>query len=447
MAKIDIDWKNFVSGESTADYMPDRGFSPLSRSINLTKQRGILNFAPSATERGTSVLTGNIVCASPDPGYLGNDVYFLDDEGAFYTFVSTTLTKKQTSSGYTYQIGTSDLLPFLGNIYATSQTAVAQLTNNFAALTEDWWAGLTTGYRHPLERVESEMFIADKNVIYYWNGTSSGTAFTLPTDVNVTSLRKHTDGRTLLAFAGVTADYSHTENAGGRVFYCDPTIRDWTREVELEAQVEGTRVVGGVIYCTWGKSFGYFDGNGLNLLKPLLTSGTTYSHQMTNMEEQLIVRDGTNVLAFGNVGSGNIWRSVYEASQVVNSLAYKGDNKLLVLHTDGAGAGNIKELDFDDAGSNGIFYSNRIDFGEEVVIDRIEILHELTEAAGVTRFLIYEHDLNDNLNTIHDASYTNESVSKTEFNTNIKTDTFQLAISLLNDTIGFKRIRIYYHGT
>lgn len=445
MPILEIGPKNFITGESQSDFISDKGFSPDSVNLNLTKIRGLLYFNEVGTDRGGATLTGNIIASCPDPAYLGNDVYYLDDEGAFYTLDGGTLTKKQTSAE-TFILGTSDLITFQNEIYATSNDVIAKLTNNFAAITEHWWTGLTPNYRHPMETVEGEIFFADKNVIYYWNGTSSGTAFTLPSEVNITSLRKHSDGRTLLAFVGITANFSHTRGGGGKVYFCDPVIRDWTREIEIEAQIEGTRVIGGIIYTTWGNNFGYFNGNGLVFLKKLAVSDTTYSHNINNLEDILLIRDGRNVFAFGNLGAGNIWWKPFRNvnAQNINNIAYQGDNKFLIAYSDGAGAGKLVEIDYDNAGTTGAFYSNRINFGQTVKIRRIDIFHDTTNTTGTTAFDVKHRLLDDTEETIQSISYDSQSVTKTRIHCDIETDVFQLVISPTTDDLGYKIFRIYY---
>lgn len=452
MPTIDIDYKNYIAGEGQTDAIADRGFSPDSFGLNLTKSRGKLHFIGDPVDRGSTTLQGNILASCIDTDYLGNDVYYVDDDGSFYAYNANKLTKKQ-SSGHAYTLGTSDMISFLGKVYATSQYAIVELTSNMAAINDEWWVGLDTSYRHPLERVESEMFIGNKNVIYYWNGTSSGTAFTLPTDVNVTSLRKHPDGRTLLAFCGINPNFSHDVNTGGRVYFCDPVIRDWTREVELESQVEGTRVSGGVVYVTYGMNFGYFNGSGLSFIKKLQTSTTTYSQCMTNMDDILMVRDGTNVLCFGNLGAGMVWWNCFrnlDTSTDINNIAYEGENSLMVAYSNGAGGGSLKEIDFDSVGYVGKFYSNRISFGSTVKIRRIDLVHDLTDSGGTTNMVYNYRDPYATSSLPNGTEYLIENkvypsaTGQTRIHCDITTDVFQFVIDPESDDIGIRLIRIYY---
>lgn len=446
MPVLEIKAKHFIAGESRTDAISDKGFSPDSHDLNLTKMRGMLYFNEEATDRGGATLTGNMVADCIDPVALGNDAYYVDDEANFYTMDGATLTKEQTGAN-TYQLGTTEIIPFRGELYATSQTAVAYLTNDMAALTENWWSGLTAGYRHPMERVEDELFIADQNIIYYWNGTASGVAFTLPNGMNVTTMRRHPNGRTLLAFTSDNAqNFSHSEGGAGKVYYCDPVLRGWTREVQLEAQVEGSRIVGGVVYVTYGKNFGFFNGNGLVPLKQL-TDATTYSHNLDNMEDIILIRDDRNVLAYGDLGNGNVfWKCARNRSNSspINNIHYKGDNKLLYAYTDGAGAGDLKEIDFDNSGAFGAFYTNRYSFGGEVKISMIEIIHDLSNSGGITSFDVITRNIEGGQAAVEQISYNSQEVSKTTINCDLTADIFQAIVALTSDDIGFRLIRVHY---
>lgn len=449
MGQIIIDPAKIKLGESTSEWVADRGFSPDSYGLNLTYKRGALFFVDGGTQRGSAVLTGNIICSAYDKNLLGNDAYFLDDEGAFYYYSGTTLTKAQTSTADTFQLGTSDMLQFQGSTYATGQTRVVQLGNsNLTTIDSSWWTGLTTSYRHPLERVEDKMYIGDVNLIHTWDGTTStSAAITLPTDVNITSLRKHPDGRTLLAFCGLTANFSHTKGLGGRVYYVDIVTKRWTREVELDVQVEGSRVAGGIVYVTYGNNVGYFTGDGVTFLKKLV-SATTYSHCLASMEDILLVRDNKDILAFGDLGAGKVWWRTYRNNvntQPLNFVCYKGDNMILTGSSDGASGGVLSELDLDNVGLAGLFYTNREVLPGEAQFKRFVALHDLSATAGTTRFqIIYRDHANFATNVILDREYLSQSVIKTQEDIDVKTDLFQAYISPQNDDIGFYFLKFEY---
>ncbi len=450
MEVITLGPKDFIKGESLSDWISDRGFSPDSYGLNLTKKRGLLYFAEAGTDRTQSVLTGNIVCAGYDFNISGNDAYFLDDEGAFYTYLGTTLTKRQTVAADTFALGTSDLLQFGLVTYATGQGRIQALTaSNLTGLTDSFWSGLDNNYRHPLERVEDKVYVGNKNVVGTITNVTTTTAaeITLPTDINITSLRKHPDGRTLLAFCGLTTNISHTLGLGGRVYYIDTVLKKWTREVELDVQVEGSRVSGGVIYVTYGQNVGYFDGDGVKFLKRLSTSTTTYSHNLVPMEDKLLVRDGLDVLAFGDLGAGRVWWRIFRNtvnSENINNIFYKGSDTLLVGFGNGAGGGFLYEINYANVGLSGVLRSNRYVFDREAVIRRIEIIHETTNSAGITRFTITNLTPGDIQTTLMDRTYVNESVNVTREELDVRVDVLEFILTMQNDDIGFMLIRIYW---
>lgn len=441
--------KDFILGESQSAYIADRGFSPTSYGLNLTKERGALYFKEASTDRGSTTLTGNLVAKGKDSD-TANDQYFVDDEAAFYTLLSATFTKQFTGVN-TYTLGTTDIKNFAGSgselMYVSSQTAIAQCALNFATVTENWWTGLTSSYRHPLEEIEGELFIADGNIIYFWNGTTSGTAFTLPAGKQVTTMRRHPDGKTLIAFATDKANYSHTAPSEGYAYFCDPSIRDWTREIKLESQVEGTRLVGGVLLCSYGTTIGYFNGDGLSFLKKQATSGTTYSQSMDNMDDIFLVRDGPYVLAFGDLGAGKVWWKMVGNVGLnnLNIVMHKGDSVILFAGTDGAGGGTLYEVDMKNSGSDGVFRTNQLNFGGEAKVKRIDLYHDATNTAGTTTIQLATLDDSGSLATIEDRVHVNQNVKFDRFDCDVKVQgTSQFFLNPQNDDIGYRVIRIYY---
>lgn len=453
MGVIALGPKQITLGESKSDLVGDAGFSASSYGLNLTKKKGALYFVDGGTDRSQSVLTGTLIASAYDKNLLGNDNYFLDDEGAFYTYNGTTLTKRQTVTADTFVSGTSDMLQFLGSVFATSQTRVVKLdSSDITTLDSSWWTGLTTSYRHPLERVEDKLAIGDVNNIHVWDGTTSTANWVvLPTDVNITSLRKHPDGRTLLAFCGLTANASHTRGLGGRVYYVDMVLRKWTREVELDVQVEGSRVVGGTVYVTYGRKLGYFNGDGVMFLKDLPSSQTTYSHNLIAFEDILVTRDGRDILMFGDLGQGKVWwRSMKNTTntQEISCLAYQGDNKLLYGFGNGSGGGFLYDLDFDNVGNFGIFYSNRYVLEAEIKPQKFIVLHDTSNSSGQSRFVVSYRDHNDNTNTLIDRTFTNVSAQRTEENIDLlpTTEIFQFSLSPSQDDLGFYQFRIPFNA-
>lgn len=451
---ITIDFRNFILGESTDERAPNRGFSKQSNSINLYKEKGTLYFQEAATDRSTN-LEGDVIATTNDPDFLGNDNYIVDDEGKFYTLDGNTLTKRQTDAVKTYARGTTDLLKYQGAVYATSQTDVAYLTGgDLTAIDHDWWtttrghSALQSSYRHPMEIVEDTLYIADKNEIHTWDGTTSvQAAMALPTGVNITTLRKHTDGRHLIAFCGVTANYSHTLSGGGVIYLIDTVNLEFIREIAIDTQVEGSKNVSGVIYTTYGDKLGYFNGDGITWLRDLTAGSTTYSHEIGNAEDILIIRDGIDVLAYGDLGQGKVFWRAYRTSaptySSVTAVGYKGSNKILVGFVEAGSGEKLHEVNIRNAGVVGGFYSNHYQLGGHVAIRRIEIDHTETANPATNGFALTLYDGVGNQLYTAAPSYVNQTIQQTRLDVDAFARDVQLYLYPSNGAMGFRQIRIY----
>lgn len=454
---ITIDFKNFVLGESTTARTPDKGFSPESYGVQVYYEKGTLYFQQTETDRGSTTLVGDVIATCADPAFLGNDAFILDDAGKFYTLSGSTFTLRQTDGSKTYTLGTSDIIKWRGSTYATSTDDVALVTGTSmeSAIDNDWWSvtrghgALQTAYRHPMETVEDTLYIADVNNIHTWdNSTSVANAMTLPDGVNIVSLRRHPDGRHLIAFCGVTANYSHTRNGGGVIYIIDTVNLEFIREIPIESQVEGSRNVGGVIYVTYGDKCGYFNGDGISWLRDLTAGSVTYSHQMSNAEDVLLIRDGKDLLAYGDLGQGKVWWRVYRTSAnsytAFTAVGYKGSNIALVGYVDGVSADEkLAEVNVRTAGITGKFFSNHYQVGQNIALRRIEIDHTKTPASGVNAFILTLLDKVGDTLFSATPSYTNTPTSQTRLDLDAFADDVQITLTPSNGAMGFYQIRIY----
>lgn len=451
---LTIDFKNFTLGESKSARIADRGFSPESYGVNFYAEQGTMYFAGGDTDLSTN-LEDNPICFATDPDYLGQDAYVVGDAGKFYTLDGTTLTKRQTDSGRTYQIGASDAVKFLGDLYVTSKTDIAKLTGStLSSIDATWWSAtrahgvLQSSYRHPLEVVEDTLYIGDKNELHTWDGTTSvDAALTLPYYINIISLRKHPDGRHLIAFCGVTANYSHVRNGGGKIYIIDTVNLEWVREIDIESQIEGSRNVGGVVYVTYGDKLGYFNGDGIAWVRDLAAGSVTYSHQMSNAEDTLLIRDGQDVLAYGDLGQGKVWWRPYRtqaaSGTVFTALGYKGADTILTGYQNGSAVSKLYSVELNTAGLGGVFYSNHYQLGSHVAIRRIEIDHTLTPASGTHAMFLQVKDMSGTVLYSGTISYTNDPKQTSRVDLDAFAYDVQIQIYPTNGSMGFRQIRIY----
>lgn len=453
MNLLTIDAKQFKLGESQSRHEGDRGFSPESYGLNLEYDKGVLYGMGAATDIGGATLVDKVVARAKDKNSLGNDQYFLDASGNFYTLDGATFTKRQTDGSNTYQLGTSDMVQFQGNTYATSTDDVAKLTgSDLTALDATWWSTtlgnstLQTSVRHPLEVVEDHLYIGDKNNIHAYDGSvDTVNAITLPTGVNVISLRKHTDGRTLLAFCGLTINYSHSLGLAGVVYYIDTVTWEFIREVPLESQVEGTINHEGAIMCTWGKNFGYFDGSGLQWLRDL-ESETTYSHNLESKEDTLLVRDDDAIIAWGDLGKGKVFWNLYQTGDSIDVIAYLGSGKVAFGYLSSS-TEYLKYVDTDEVGVYGSFFSDPITLPGRVWVRRVEVDHDVS-TTGVEQMNLYYKADDGSTETLGTISYgtTESGIRRARIDCNVLASIFAIGMIWSNGYLGVKKFTIYYES-
>lgn len=420
-----IDANNLIQGASLNDYTSNAGYSPRTKGINPLKVPGILYPQPPFTN--IENLEGNIVASIADPNYLGNDAYILDDEGKYYTLSGTTLTKRQTDATYSYIKGSSDLIFFNGNVFATSATNVALLTgSNLSTLDEDWWTAtrghgsLQVNYRHPMEVVEDTLYIADQNMLHTWDGTTSvPSALVLPNIWNITCLKKHPNGRDLIAFCAETANYSNQKGTRAVAFIINTVTLEFTQEIIIGQQVEGARVVAGIMYVTYGQNLGYFTESGIVFLRKLnvtLFGGNLgYKHHLADMDGHLLVIEDTAVLAFGDLGAGKVFwyptlnNTIQGTGQNLDSILYIGSGCIIFGTQTSGGVEKLFKQDFTSVTNNSNsgncleFYTNLMSFPSKVWIRRVEIYH--TPLISGHNLYVRLEDDNSNQTVIGYAEY------------------------------------------
>lgn len=448
MATFTIDKTDWARGVSITENHNDGGFSPLKRGHNLSvAQGGILFPKPAGTDLAGATVVASIIAFTADPSFLGNDAYGLDTGGNFYTVDGATVTKRQTDAVKTYTSGTSHLKTFLGSLFATSGTDIAKLDgSDLSSIDHDWWtatageSALQSSYRHPMEVVEDTLYIADQYRIHTYDGsTTVYEAMVLPSLYNITSMIVHTDGRHLLVFVAETANFSHTARARAKLFMIDTLDLEFIREIDIDGQVEGVINVGGVIYCTYGNNLGYFNGDGLTFLRKL-ANATTYSHNLANMEGTLLVRETNGLLAYGNLGLGNVFWYPWDNAWALTAIYYAGDNTVMTSSSDE----KLNKLDFDTYGGAGIWDSNQYSFAGKVWIRKIVVESETLESGGnITFSSINKNGTAAVIGTLTFAA--DGAISEKTMTCNIYTDLFRLRIAFdaLN-TKGIRKITIHY---
>ncbi len=461
-----IDASTLLQGASLNTYTADAGYSPLSKGINHLRTRGVLNFQPTSVDlTALAPLDGELVAAVQDPNFLSNAAYLLTSAGSLYTLdgglSTTSLTLRQTDStaGHDYSMGTSDMENYQGGLYVSSAVDIMLATgSNLTTVDKSWWvttkgkSPLTNYFRHPIVVIEDRLYFADGNYINTWDGTTAVEHdIVLPPNFNITAMNKHPNGRDLIAFCAGVVGYSNTYQAPGAAFIINTVTGEFTQQINIDDQVEGAKLVGGILYVVYGMKLGYFTDTGIVFLRdidfdlPLFGRDIGYKHHLGNMEGHLLLVEKNNILALGDLGAGKVWW--YPTSSIygnrIESLLFIGSKILIYGSMDQANHHCLFKQDFSgSASTGGTFYTNKYDLGKKAWVRRIEIEHE-TYSSGLS-LNVSGIDPNNNSTFLGSTSYTNQGgISFSRIDCNYYTGMIQLAIQAAG-RVGIKKITIYY---
>ena len=462
---IVIDSANFLQGESINKYTSDAGYSSQSKGVNLFKEKGVLNFQGSNMDY--KLLDGQMIAAIQDPNFLSNYAYLLTDNGSLYTvdasLTSAGVTLRQTDAtvGHNYTFGTSDMVWFRGALYATCDVDVMYVTGaNLTTADKTWWVttkgktALQPFYRHPIEVVEDRMYFADGQYINTWDGTTAVEHdITIPPNYNITAMHKHPNGRDLIAFASENTNFSNTVQSRGATFIINTITGEYIQQTTVDDQVEGAKLVGGILYVSYGAKIGYFTDTGIVYLRdldieyPISGDDLGYKHNLGNMEGHLLIAENTSILAMGDLGAGKVWwhPTISPTGDKINGVFYVGSKMLLYSTPDGFGGDNLYFQNLGSTSTSGIyptFYTNKYDLPKKAWVRRIEIEHE---TIGVSSsFQVSGIDKNGGTTTLGFGSYSAGNTDFTRIDCNYYTGMVQLGIRCFDKNLGIKKITIYY---
>lgn len=458
METIVITGQNILQGISLNEWSNDAGYSPKSKGINPLKEKGVINFMPSSTS--ISGLEGNVVASIVDPNPLNNDAYILDDEGKFYTLVGTTLTKRQTDATNTYQAGTSDIFYFKDKFIATSTNDIILVTGQDleTSLDATWWSvtlgngNLNSGYRHPMEVVEDTLYIADKNKLHTWDGSSDvKDAMTLPDIYNITALHTHPNGRDLIAFCAGNVNYSGTQQTRAVAFIINTVTLEYTQMIELDDMVTAARLVGGILYVVYANKLGYFTDTGIQYLRDLnipTTAGgdeLVYKHHIGNMAGHLLICENKNLLAFGDLGAGKVfWYPTTNYISNMDSVLGLGGNSIL-FGNEASGNELLLKVDLDDGGVGvGTFYSNKYNFPSKIWVRKIEVEHSTLSVSGEVLDVGYVNNSGSSISLGQRQYSDNGAQTHSRIDCNVLGDAFTFYVGVSASGLTIRKITIYY---
>lgn len=479
---FDIKHDAFIKGMSTSDQSEDFGFSPLTTAVNLIYSPGQV-FAPApATSLGN--INTTVIATSDDPTSLGkpagNSKYLLvidgNAKGYYLQYNSGTgfaVSQTDTTANRVYAYASSDLVAYnvggVNNLYATTNGLVGSATNaqdvdivqwnGDTTVDLTWWSGtksktkLATSCPHPMIVFNKILYIANKNTLASWDGTTATDAIlTLSGEQTITSLGIDPNTGKMLVGVSIGANFPDTIPTSSFIGLYDgfnPT--QFVKKIPVEDQVTMFRNCGGYTYVAYGKNIGYFTGSGVKFLRRLsnatyATGDLPYKHHVTAVGNTFYIVDGTQILAFGPIVAGGDprWYPAYKAAAAITALFNLGSGQIGFQVT----GGQFVVYSFDPnavatTGSSMTFYSGNEHPPRPIFIRGIDVILSSAVASGSHAFsLIDDKNITTAIGTFDSSASTTPYC---RFPVNIgPTTNLQIKDVVASCAVGLQRILIYY---
>ncbi len=457
----------FITGMASSDYTNDGMLGTSCTGLNPFVTPGVLYGLANGTDVSTNV-AGNLIASCEDSNASSPlNRYFIDDKSAsagYYSFNGTSFTKQATGSA-TFVSGKSDLTSFAGQFYATTATDIVQW-NGTSTIDEDYGTvelGITVdgSAHHPLLLYQGFMWYGNGNLLGNLanDNTTYATALTLPSKEKIVALGIDPGTGLMMISVQTVYDISDTTPSLKIVYLYDGISSKPTRKILVDDLVTAFYNLEGQVYCGSGQTIGVWNGSGITFLRKLKNVSLDnrdllYKHHFTNIRNILLIVDGTAILAYGAVVSGQR-KFFYTANGTTkfSIVAPVGSNRFIVaqgttLYTTPFIVTRY-DLSSTSAGIPSIEYNN-IYFPRPVFIRRVRVITTgitTTSGGGIGNVTLFDEKGNSYTTQVLTFVVTAAQSPRYVFDfdyTNVKLQGLQPRFNL--DTQGFGIIRtiIYY---
>ena len=462
--QIVLDAATWLKGMSSGSEVSDGGFSDETSDVNLIADPGVLYAPTTASDADTDVILDDEIIASCPDAAAGSpfDAMVMTDDGDFMTYNGTKLadvTGGQDTTR-TYTKGTSDMVPWLGRIYFTSQEQLGewQLPSTFN-FTFSALANTAADPPHPLLVFENNLYIADGNLLKRMTtvGGTVSTILTLGTNEFITALGIDPGTGKMLIATSYGQNASDTIARTNKILWYDGFSNKVSKSVIVEDRVTALHTHGGVTYVGYGISVGYLNGSGITFMRrlgnmSLAQAELPYKHNFASIGRTMYIIDGASILARGPIiGEQSIWYYAFENQTNTNkyqAIFNAGNNKLGLSFA----TTKFRTLDVTSKASLGTwdFYTNWLVFPRPVQIRSIDIHFNEAIVSSANWAFAYFDQSSTSAITSSLASLHGTQTSVTELNDIVgftnKLSAFKLYINVGTSTEnkGIKRIIIRY---
>lgn len=422
MPRLSIDASKWLRGSSVSDTLPNGGFSPLAKGVDLFRSPGVLK--PGSQVSGsatTSNMLANGVIAWALPKTISNsdDAYILtanatDDGRVIERYGTTSNIIMATDTARDYKRGISDVVIYKGSTFVSSTTNVALTTGPDYT----WWTGtlgltaLGATAPHLFCEYEDDLYFTDGRYIHKWNGaTGTYNVLDLPTGCVATSICNY-NGYLWIAGEYFSSNPSGYLHGKASLFIWDGFSASWLDEKILNERVDTLFAHRGILYVTTRRTFGYWNGSSVVDLWPL--NGQVLKHQITALRDKICFVDGSPFLT--------VYGSPIPGQQRFFSFPYINLNP---TNFDSVMSGWQDELrlswgptlattDFPYAGASSLgacsFYENPYFLGDYVTVTRCIVVLDAAVASGEDITISY---VNSNGDTVAVGNILNSDASHT----------------------------------
>jgi hypothetical protein len=472
MGVITFNAKDFVKGISTSDDLSDAGFSNRSRGQNLLANVGTINAKPAITTKTSNTVANEaIIAQSNSSNPQSFDSFFVSDGEDFFStqFGSEPIIKQSTVD--TVGIGRTDMKVYKEAVYISTLTNVTKISSaDVSTIVPTWWTGTASpagsalaGDVHPMLVFDTKLFVANSTQLDYTDGTGvTEDLLPLNEEEAISALGIYEPTGDML----VAVDSGSLDSNDDAVYPGNAKILIWdgfsavrNREVRVPERITTFFNSGGVTYVVMGRTFGYFNGNGIVALRKLnidfSVNSVITSQKITELDDTIYIAEGDDVLAFGKLYPNGNRVFYYPYTTVGNQIstirAYYNDPAtdepyVAITYLNGTNPTFAYFSTRNDAGGGDAWYSNIVYLPSNSKIRKVEVLTEpLT--SGDTLNLEMLKTSTDGTTGIGTMDYSTDGAIAQKTlarDKNIETAAVQVAATQSSGSVRIKQIKVHY---
>lgn len=379
--QIQLGYDQYILGMASNDFSGDGALGTSSFGLNPFSQQGVMRPIANLVDNSSN-MSGNMIASCEDSQVVSpNNRIIKDDDFNLYSWSGSAITKQMTNFTKVYTFGVTDMVSFAGSTYISSTTHLAQVNTSAWTMTETFKTFNDASAFHPLLVYGPLVYFGDGNLLKSLDASGTVvTVLTLVTTEKIVALGIDPGSGYMLI--STQASYNPTDSVQqrGYIYMYDGVSTTFARKIVMDDMVCAFYAVSGTVYIGTGSNIGIWNGAGVTFLRrlsnvTLTTADLPFKHHFSHVKNILMVIDGLNVVAYGEVITGK--KAFYNlAKNTVNSNNIKGicplgNNQFgISFSTSNFYVGDLLSM---AAGTNTMYFSN-IYFPRPIAVHRIRVI-------------------------------------------------------------------------